>query len=88
MNSSTDNLLQGNIDELKSCDQDSPIDAHQWILGKEFKKINASLKIISCLSLMLNLIFITLLLLLWAKVTEPTRSIYGRLISEDFSDTF
>ena len=82
MDSSTEDLLHGNVDELKSCEQDSPAEAQQSILGKRSRNTCFSLRTISFLSFALNLILITSFLLSWAKATRSSRSKFGRLVSE------
>ena len=82
MDSSTENLLHGGIDKLKSCEQDSPAEAQQYILGKRPQNKYFSRRNIMFLSFTLNIILITSLLLSWAKAAESSRSKYGRLISE------
>ena len=81
MDSSTASLLHGGIDELKSCDQGITVEDQEYIRKRPKNKC-FWLRNITFLSLILN---ITLLLLLWGKVTKSSRSKYGRLISEQVS---
>lgn len=85
MDSSTENLLHGGMNKFKSCDQDSLTEAQQHLLGNHFKNKYSSLRRISCISLCLNLILITSLLLLGGEASKSSRSEYGRLVSEHFS---
>ena len=82
MDSSTENLLSGGSDELKSCEQDSPAEAQQFILGKRSKNKCLSLRTINFISFALNLILTISLLLSWVKATESSRSKFGRLMSK------
>ena len=83
MDSSTENLLHGEIDELKSCHQNGPTEAQLYTFGKQSKVNYFSPRTIGCLSLILNLILIISLLLQREKATTSSRSKYGKLISEN-----
>ena len=79
MDSSTENLLHGEVDELKSWDQDSPTKAQQYV---EKCSKHISMRTMSCLSVILNFLLLTSLFIQWGKINEYGRSKYGSLIAE------
>ena len=85
MESSSESLLHGGMKDPKSSDQDGLTKHQQHIPGKRSKNKYPSSVTINYVSLILNVIFITSFALLWREAIKPSRTKYGRLISEYIS---
>ena len=79
MNPSMESLLHGESDEEKSCYEESLTGAQHSIIEGRTRSRFSFLNITSFLSLILNIILITLLLFQWVYANDLKPSEYGRL---------